>query len=108
MNQKIMMFGAIILAVIAIVLAGYSFGEVRSLRNALATAQTQIETLEAAPVEEAVSVEAVEALQADVAHLAEQVGELTERVNEITQALQDVGAPEPDGEVEPEAEPEAQ
>lgn len=89
MNQRVMMFAAIVLAVIAIVLAGYSFGEMRSLSNAVETHSMQIAAVEQAQAEPAPDdglAESLAVLEDQLNQLAAQVGELTERVNQIAEA----------------------
>ncbi len=104
MNERVMMFGAIILAVIAIVLGGYAFGEIRSLSNMVETQQAQIGALEAVQEEAGPGDEALGELEARIEQLSAEVDELNDRVDQISQAFE--AATEPDAADEPELDEE--
>lgn len=102
MNERVMMFGAIILSIIAIVLGGYAFGEVRSLGNTVENQRAQIEAVEGAQAEGPQAPEGMEELQAQVDQLSAEVAELSEQINRISQAFEAIA--EPQTVDEPEAE----
>lgn len=95
MNERVMMFGAVILAIIAIVLGGYSFGEVRSLSDMAETQQARIDALEAVQEEDpAPDDEAMDQVQAEVDRLSAEIADLNQRLDQIVEAFEVDGEPD--------------
>lgn len=97
-NVKFMLFGAAALSVVALIVAGYGFGELRSASDRMATLEAQVAAVERVQAEEAETAIAADELARDVEILAGQVAELTERVNLLTEQVGEAPAELPEAE----------
>lgn len=98
-NARMMIIGALVLSLIAVVIAGLAFGQFRSASDRLDTVETQVGAVETVQAEQVQAADIVAELRRDVELLTGQVAELTERVNQLTMRVDgDAGGPADAGE----------
>jgi hypothetical protein len=95
-NAKLMMIGALAMSLVALIVAGFGFGQLRSASDRLATMETQVVAVETVQSEQARAGGLVDEVRSDVEILAGQVAELTERVNRLTVQIEADPAAAPD------------